>query len=314
VQAFFAARGVTMPPASRNQARFPVGAHSVPNDLGTATGFQVVRAGKHLFALPGVHAEMKAMLREHVIPRICDAFPASHVHAKILKLADIGESQIMQKLREHGALELPVSLAFYPHHGLLDVRITARAHDTHEADSQIAAAEAVVREVAGAHVYATGTRSLAETIGNVLVNRTQTLAVAESCTGGLLMNLLTDIPGSSNWFERGFVTYSNAAKSAQLGVPHALIEQHGAVSEHVVRAMAEGVRTVSGTAWGVAITGIAGPDGGSTDKPVGTVWIAVSSEIATSARLYKLGGERTIIKLRAAHSAMYNLWRRLLEE
>ena len=144
------------------------------------------------------------------------------------------------------------------------------------------------------------------------MNRGQKLAVAESCTGGLVADMITDTPGSSRWFDRGWVSYSNAAKIENLNVAEELIERHGAVSEEVARAMADGARNAAKTEWGIATTGIAGPDGGTPDKPVGTVWIAVTSASTALARLLKLSGLRETIKLRTAHSALYLLYRSLM--
>ncbi|MBI5059551.1 competence/damage-inducible protein A [candidate division KSB1 bacterium] len=314
VEAFFQARGIKMPVTSRNQARFPVGAIQVPNPMGTATGILIEQEGRLVFSLPGVHAETKRMLAESVVPHVREAFPSAMVRAKQLRLADTGESQLLARITDLATVEQNVKLAFLPHHGLLDLRMIARASDPYEADMQIATAEAILREAADHKVYAVGDAPLAAVLGNILMNRSQRLAVAESCTGGLLMNMLTEIPGSSRWFERGVVTYSNEAKQEQLGIDRALIEAHGAVSEPVVRAMAEGVRNVSKTEWGVGITGVAGPDGGSDDKPVGTVWIAISNARDTNSRLYRLAGERSLIRLRAVHGAMYMLWKRLMDE
>jgi nicotinamide-nucleotide amidase len=314
VDAFFAARGMKMPPASRNQAQFPVGATQVPNPLGTATGILIDDDGRLIFALPGVHAETKRMLAESVIPRVREAFPDCVVYHKLLRLADVGESQVLGRISDMAEIERNVKLAFLPHHGLLDLRIIARSADAYEADAQIATAESMLREAADHKIYAADDTPLAAVIGRILLNRTQRLAVAESCTGGMLMSMLTEIPGSSQWFEGGFVTYSNAAKQEQLGVSGELIEEHGAVSEPVARALADGARIASHCEWGVGITGVAGPDGGTDEKPVGTVWVAVSNTKATTARLYHWAGERNLIRLRATHGALYMLWKRLMDD
>ncbi|MCC6476161.1 CinA family protein [bacterium] len=152
-------------------------------------------------------------------------------------------------------------------------------------------------------------------MGDILVNRAQTLVTAESCTGGLLASLLTDTHGASRWFERGWITYSNQAKITELDVEAAIIEKHGAVSEEVVTQMAAGALADTGADWAVGISGIAGPDGGTDEKPVGTVWIAVASTDKVSAKRMQFGaaGQRDLIKMRAAHFALFMLFRRLIE-
>ncbi|MBU0508111.1 competence/damage-inducible protein A [bacterium] len=313
VRSLFAARGMEMPETSRNQALFPQGATKIPNPHGTATGIHYARDDHHVFSLPGVTVEMRQMLEQSVIPVLQEAFPDARCMTRTLRMAGIGESHLLRELGDGCELERSVSLAFLPHHGLLDVRLTALSDDPSEAEAQIANAEAGLRERVGDHVYATGTATLAEVIGNILVNRGQRLAIAESCTGGLVGSMITDTPGSSRWFERGWITYSNEAKREHLAVPTGLIELHGAVSEPVARAMAEGARAAARTEWSLATTGIAGPSGGSTEKPVGTVWVAVASSSGVESRHLQFGGLRETIKLRTAHSGLAFLHRQLLD-
>jgi len=271
-----------------------------------------VRDGRHVFCLPGVVVEMRQMMDEYVVPALRAAFPDACTLTRTLRLAGIGESHLLKELGDQSEMLGLVSVAYLPHHGLLDVRLTARSHDPHEAEAQIAHAEGTIREKVGEFVYASGTTTLAAAIGNILVNRSQNLAVAESCTGGLIGNMITDTPGCSRWFERGWITYSNEAKRENLDVPARDLEEHGAVSEPVALAMAEGARASARTTWGLATTGIAGPDGGSPEKPVGTVWIAVASERGSSARHLQFSGLRETIKLRTAHAALNFLYRELV--
>ncbi len=312
VETLFRMRGMTMPQTSLNQSLFPVGARKIPNPHGTAAGIHIERVDRHIFCLPGVSIEAEQMTDDYVIPAVREAFPGVHVFTKTLRLAGIGESQLLQQVGNQDELHSHVTIAYLPHHGLLDLRLTALAHDKHEAEAQIAHAEAIIREQVWEHIYASGSTTLAAVIGYVLVNRGQKLAIAESCTGGLVSDMITDTPGSSRWFDRGWITYSNAAKTGNVGVPDELISQHGAVSEEVARAMAEGARNRAGTEWGIATTGIAGPNGGTPTKPVGTIWNAVAWESGSSARLLQLSGLRETIKLRTAHSVLYLLYRSLM--
>jgi nicotinamide-nucleotide amidase len=313
VQELSRQRGMVMPETSRNQALFPLGAHPIPNPHGTATGIHVIREGRHLFALPGVAVEMRQMMDEYVKPTVQAAFSDAQVRTRTLRLTGIGESHLLERLGDQGDLGSRVQVAYLPHHGLLDVRLTALSSDEHEAAAQIAFAEGFLRERVGEHVYATGSTSLAEVIGNILMNRHQKLATAESCTGGLVADMITDVAGASRWFERGWISYSNPSKSEELGVPADMLVEHGAVSEAVARAMAEGARARANSDWALACTGIAGPTGGSEEKPVGTVWIAVCTEHEVWARHLKFSGLRETIKLRTAHAALSFLHQHLLE-
>lgn len=314
VEELFRKRGAKMPETSRNQALFPQGATQVPNPYGTATGIRIEQNGKFVFSLPGVPREMEEMMTESVIPFLASVFPDTRGFTKTLRLADIGESQVLHRIGDFEEIHRDVEMAFLPHYGLLDLRLTAKSHDPFEAQIQIAGVEHRIRDVIGDHVYASGKTTLAEVIGNILMNRGQRLAVAESCTGGLAADMLTDTAGASRWLDRTWVTYSNESKAEDLGVDPDLIAQAGAVSEVVATAMAEGARVVARTAWGLATTGIAGPTGGSEAKPVGTVWIAVSSERRTTARLLHLHADRRWIKIRATHALLYLLYRRLIDE
>jgi nicotinamide-nucleotide amidase len=313
VEERFQKRGMKMPEESRNQALSPVGARQIPNPFGTAAGIHIERNGQHLFALPGVPRELEQMASAYVAPTVREAFPDAWMLTKTLRLADIGESQLLHLLGDVSVLEEDTGISYLPHYGLLDLRLTARSKDSYEAEAQIARVEGKIREVAGNHVYTTGTTSLAEVIGAILVNRGQNVAAAESCTGGLVADMMTDVAGASRWLERGWVTYSNEAKAEDLGVDPQLIEAHGAVSEEVATAMADGARVVARTSWGLSSTGVAGPTGGSEGKPVGTVWIAVSWFDKTTARQLHLDGDRRRIKLRATHALLYLFYRRLMD-
>lgn len=310
VESLFRARGHDMPEASRNQFLFPAGAKKIPNPYGTAAGIHIESSGKHVFALPGVPQEAEQMAREYIIPFLERTFPAAGRLSTTIRLANISESAVVPVMRNTPDR---VEVSYLPHHGLLDLRLTIQTDDKHEAAAQLAEAEAVIREKFGSHVYAKGNARLTEILGIILLNRNQKLATAESCTGGLVADMLTDVPGASRWFERGWITYSNQAKEQNLGVNGQVLDQFGAVSQETAAAMAEGARFEAGVDWSLAITGIAGPDGGTAEKPVGTVWHAVSSEKETTTDLLKTTGDRNRIKLRSAHAALYHLYRRLMD-
>ncbi len=192
--------------------------------------------------------------------------------------------------------------------------LAAVAQDPSTAEANLARVEKLCREVLGDLVYGQDGVTFAQAVGERLAARGETIACAESCTGGLLMQLLTEIPGSSRWTAGGYVTYSNAMKQSALGVPRELLEQHGAVSEPVVRAMAEGARARSGATWALAITGIAGPDGGTPEKPVGMVWLALCGPAGTGAQLARYRGDRGQVRLLSAFGALQLLREALVQE
>ncbi|MFH1009868.1 MAG: competence/damage-inducible protein A [bacterium] len=314
VKARFASFGRTMPEVSRNQAVFPRSAEVIANPLGTAPGMHIAREGREIFVLPGVPHELEAMMESHVLPRLQENLQATPIPSKILQTTGIGESLILERLRDMPHIHELVELAFLPSPMGVTLHLTAKSDDPYEAEAQLAEAEGLVREGIGEFVYAVGRQSLAEVIARILRNRHKTVAIAESCTGGLVAHTFTNIPGSSNFFERAFVTYSNRSKTELLDVPQALIEEHGAVSEEVARAMAEGVQRKAKTDYGLATTGIAGPDGGTLEKPVGTVWVAVADARETVAQRTQAAYTREINKMRFAQTLLFLFYKKLMQE
>jgi len=314
VEARFARFGRTMPEVSRNQAVFPRGAEVIPNPLGTAVGIHITRDNCEIFVLPGVPHEMESMTEGYILPWLLENLSTTLILSKTLQTTGIGESLILERLGGAEHIDELVQLAFLPSPIGVTLHLSAKSDDTYEAEAQLAEAEGLIRERIGDFVYATGEQSLAEVIARILTNRGKTIAVAESCTGGLVANTFTNIPGSSYFFERGFVTYSNRSKTELLGVPEELVQQHGAVSEEVVRAMAEGARRKAKTDYGLATTGVAGPDGGTPEKPVGTVWVAVADARETVAEKIQVGYTRETNKMRFAQAVLFLFYKRLMQE
>jgi nicotinamide-nucleotide amidase len=313
VEEIFKKLGREMPVKSLNQTVVLGGTERLDNPLGTAAGIYLERKSKHLFAVPGVPPEMERMFDDQIEPVLRRVFGQSKYFARTLRMAGIGESLLLERLGDLDPLSRRVSLAYLPHQGLLDVRMTSASQDEMEANADIAFAEHYIRERVGDHIYATGRDTLARVIGDVLVNRAQWVTTAESCTGGLVASILTDTPGASRWLARGVITYSNDVKQELLGVKPETLEAHGAVAEETVREMAEGALRSSGANWAVSLSGIAGPDGGSEEKPVGTVWIGIASENNTVAKRIQVGSRsRELVKLRAAHYALFMLYRELV--
>jgi nicotinamide-nucleotide amidase len=297
IRAFFERVRYPMTENNRNQALFPEGAVVLPNPLGTAPGFRMARGDRHFFFMPGVPREMKRMMEHEVIPFLEKLLPpGSHLSTVLLRVFGIGESRLDERLSNVAAGVPGVTLGFRADFPENLVRIVAEGTTAEEARARLGRVRAEVEARLGDLVIGESERRVEAVVGELLRARKLKLATAESCSGGLLAHRLTNVPGSSDYFERGFVTYSNEAKAAELGVPEALLEAHGAVSEPVAAAMAEGVRRVAGTDLGIAITGIAGPAGGTEEKPVGLVYIALSSSEGTRAHRLQFFGDRERIK------------------
>ncbi|HEB89363.1 MAG TPA: competence/damage-inducible protein A [Deltaproteobacteria bacterium] len=278
IEAFFARVGREMAEVNRKQAYFPSGADVLPNPIGTAPGFSIREGRAVFFAVPGVPRELDRMMDEQVLPRIERLMvgPERHVvRATLLRTFGMGESTLESELLDL-ARDGEVDLGFRTSFPDNFLRPVARAGTAAEADARIAQVTAAIRARLGPIVYAEGDETMESVVGRMLTERGLTIATAESCTGGLIAERITDVPGSSAYFLGGVVPYSNAAKISLLGVSEAVLEKEGAVSEPVVRAMAESVRTRFGSDFGVATSGISGPDGGTPEKPVGLVWIALS--------------------------------------
>jgi len=297
-------------PGMRHQARLPEGAEPVDNPAGTALGFGAdVDGGGWVLALPGVPAELRAML---VGP--AGAFLDARVTGRAAPVLRVGIAGVAESVVAHRCGELPelegLEVASYPHHGTVDLhlRAPADASETAEAEALERGAAALRREF-GEDVYEVGERSLAAVVLDVLRSGGRTLAVAESCTGGGLGSALTEVPGASDAFWGGVIAYADQAKRTLLGVPAPFLRAEGAVSGETARAMARGIRRASGADWGISITGIAGPSGGTEEKPVGTVWIAGSGE-REAARLFRMPGGRAAVRRRSVTAAL-DLARRL---
>jgi nicotinamide-nucleotide amidase len=296
IEAFFSRVGREMSDVNRKQAFFPTDADVLQNPIGTAPGFSIQEGRAVFFAMPGVPRELDLMMDEQVLPRIGRFFSQPEgtgeeteradggragagerrvVRAVMLRTFGMGESTLEAELMElarDGGVDLGFRTSF-PDNFL---RPVARAKTAEEADQRIARVSEAIRAKLGSIVYGEGEDSMESVVGRLLTEKGLSVATAESCTGGLIAERLTDVPGSSAYFLGGIVAYSNAAKATLLGVSETVLEEHGAVSEPVVRAMAEGVRARFGSDYGVATSGISGPDGGTAEKPVGLVWIALS--------------------------------------
>ncbi|GIV08707.1 MAG: putative competence-damage inducible protein [Fimbriimonadales bacterium] len=308
LKAFFAARGRQATDRQLRQAMRPSLAQPLPNPNGTAPGLYTEWQGKPIFALPGPPNEFKPMANDHVLPRLAERTGGRVIRSRVLRLCGIGESDAEAQLGDLIQSENP-TLAPLAKLGEVHFRITARADSPEIAEQQIATIEREVRARLGAYIFGVNETTLEHAVVQQLREAGQSLVIAESCTGGLLGHRITSVSGSSEVFLGGIVSYSNALKETLLGVPRATLETHGAVSEPTARAMAEGVRQRLGGWWGVGITGIAGPTGGTPEKPVGLVYIGVSDPSATIVRSQVFAGDRETVKYRATQYALWLLYK-----
>ncbi len=276
IQEFFARFGREMAPNNAKQAWFPEGTEVLPNPIGTAPGAFLEVEGALFFCMPGVPRELERMLDEQVLPRLAARRPGGAVvRARLLRTFGMGESNLDEVLKDvaaDGDVVLGFRTAFPDNY----LRPLARGASAEQAERALARVCDAIRARLGALVYAEGETTLEAVVGELLRGAGKTIAVAESCSGGLLAERITSVPGASDWFLGGVVAYADAAKTSLLGVPEALLREHGAVSDPVARALAEGARQRFGADFGVATTGISGPTGGSAAKPVGVVFVALA--------------------------------------
>ncbi|HXQ30120.1 MAG TPA: competence/damage-inducible protein A [Gemmatimonadales bacterium] len=305
-----------MPPLNRTQAEVPQGASVLPNAHGTAPGLWLEDGERLAILLPGVPRELRGLLVEEVLPRLrsraaTSGLTPSVVRSRTVRTTGIAESALAERVAPLAEGLGPLTLAFLPSVAGVDLRLTAWELPATDADDLLANAARRLAEAAGEHYYGLDDIDLAAVVLDLLRRDGHRLGVAESCTGGLVGGRLTAVPGASDTFLGGVVAYADAVKTAMLDVPAVVLAEHGAVSEPTVRAMAEGVQRRLRVDCAVAVTGIAGPGGGSPQKPVGTVWLAarVAGETRTLCRMFP--GDRDEIRRRAAQAAL-DLLRRVL--
>jgi nicotinamide-nucleotide amidase len=303
IEEFFVGLNRQMPERNKIQAYIPAGAKALAN-IGTAPGIMAESQGKLFFALPGVPIEMKRMFAESVLPELKRLAGGQAVVVKKLKCFGAGESTIAELLGTMMQRSRNPLINCTASSGIITLHIIATAENKEKAEKMALEDEKTLQNKLGELVYGFGDQTLAEVVGEKLAQQGKTIAVAESCTGGLLAKLLTDNPGSSKYFTYGWITYSNEAKCSQFDVPAGLIEEHGAVSEQVARAMAMGARKKAGTDYAIGITGIAGPTGGTEQKPIGLVYISIDSENGCEIKSCIFSGNRRFIRLRAAQTVL----------
>ena len=295
IKRIFSERGYELTPINRQQSWVPKCCTMINNVLGTAPGmwFELPERNKVVVSLPGVPFEMEHLLTTEIIPRLQQFFHTDFILNKNILIQGIGES-FLSDMIESWELSLPKSirLAYLPQAGMLKLRLTARGSNQQELQDQIAEQVKLLYPIAGAYIVGEDMESLPELVASRMKALGMTLSTAESCTGGTIASKLTALSGASEYFKGGVVAYSNEVKMSVLDVPQSSLEQFGAVSEPTVRAMAEGVRKRLNADFAIATSGVAGPLGGTPEKPVGTVWIAVASPDETIAVCKHFGNDR----------------------
>lgn len=299
IRRLFASFNRVMPENNLKQAQFPAGAVIVPNHLGTAPGYRLdlesPHGKKHLIVLPGVPREMKPMMEDTVLPWVREMRGGGDLFlTRTFQTFGISESGLDEMIA--GTIDEDEGrLAFRANFPQISMRVTVRGRPG-EAEQRLEGLSERIRAKIGAYVYGEGDVTMEEVVGRLLTDSGKTLGVAEACSGGLVGHRLTNVPGSSTYFRGSVVAYSDAAKAQLLGVQPQTLERHGAVSEAVVGEMASGVRERLASDIGIAMTGIAGPDGATEDKPVGTACLALANDAGVVSRRYKLWGNRDWIK------------------
>lgn len=308
----FRSRNIPMTSNNRRQALVPSGAQVLGNDQGTAPGLWLESESKHAILLPGPPHEMKAMFETHCLPRLADMSRGVRIHKRVFKLTGLTESACDARIAPiYTHYRNPVT-TILASPGEIEIHLKATASTDEEAEALLNELGDKIEMELGDHIFSRRGETLEQIVGMYLTMRQATVAVAESCTGGLVSERLTRVPGSSAYFVSGVVCYSNKAKTELADVPPLLIEMNGAVSREVSIGLAEGIRKRAGTTYGIGVTGVAGPSGGTEAKPVGLVHIAVSSETGVDHRETRFPGDRQRVRWWASQLALDMLRRKLV--
>ena len=312
VKEHFERRNMEMPAINTNQAMVPKGAKAFASPLGTAPAIMIKEKNSLLVMLPGVPSEMKSLFDEHVLPAIAERAKGIVIVHRTLHICGITESKIEQMLTGEVRGLARGEIAYLPQHTGVDLRLTARAVSKEKALKKIRNIEEKIEGVLGEAVWGKDDDTLEQVVGYLLSMKRKTISLAESCTGGLIMDMITNVPGSSSYFIGGVVAYSNEIKTGKLKVPKSFLKESGAVSKEVALAMAEGVRRYASSDIGLSITGIAGPSGATPDKPVGLVCLALAWEVGSASEQHNFLGSRRQIKEQSAVTGLDMLRRHLL--
>ncbi len=313
VKKIFKARNFEVTDVNKQQALIPDNCIPLFNKNGTAPGMWFEKDGKVYVSMPGVPFEMKPMMTEQVLPRLREKFNFGVIYHKTVMTTGMPESFLAEKIKDwENSLPGNIKLAYLPQPGIVRLRLTAKGNNEEELKKIVHTKIGELKKIIGDIIFGYDDVTLEEVVGELLRKNGKTVSTAESCTGGYISHLITSISGSSDYFEGAVVSYSNNVKNKVLGVPEEYLVKHGAVSKQVVEAMATGVKKIMGTDFAVATSGIAGPTGGTADKPVGTTWIAVATPGNVISKLYHFGEHRGRNIRRAALAALEMLRHELI--
>ncbi len=312
IEAHFQKRGLKMSENNKRQALIPKGSRVIPNYNGTAPGIYIQANKKNIILLPGPPKEMKPMLKQFVLPYLRENFGCGLIKSKIINLVGISESSLEEKILDIIKNQSNPTIAPLAKEDGIILRITAKARTEKDASVLIEPVVNSIKERVGNYIYSYDNKPIQEVVGEILLERNCTISIAESCTGGYISHLLTNIPGISAVFNRSIISYSNESKIENLNVPPDILNSYGAVSKETAILMASGVRKLANTDIGLSVTGIAGPGGGTSEKPVGLVFVALSSYSGDFYEKHIFSGDREIIKKRSALAA-FNLIRKYLD-
>jgi nicotinamide-nucleotide amidase len=309
VTEFFKSRGRELTEVNRQQAALPECCEKITNKIGTAPGMWFLRNKKVFVSMPGVPHEMKLMMTDIIVPKLKQTFTTPNIHHQVIRTIGIGESFLAEKIADwEDALPPHIKLAYLPGLGEVKLRLTGIGNSLESLRAETDILTEKLQHLIGEFIYGYGEEPIEVLIGKILLEKKLTLSVAESCTGGYLSHLITSVPGSSSYFLGGLIPYAYEIKVQQLGVKQETLDRYGAVSEETIREMADKVREKFDADIGVATSGIAGPGGATSEKPVGTVWIAYSDKQKTVARKLQLSKDR-ILNIKLASLAVLNLIR-----
>ena len=311
IAARYARTGRKMPPNNARQALVPEGAEWLPNHKGTAPGIWIEQDGTTIVMLPGPPHELEAMFEDQCLPRLKGRISAGWIRTRVIKVAGLPESEVDQRIAPIYKPYNNPSTTILSTGGAIEVHLTARGATQEEADALLDELTEKIEPALGDHIFSTRGETLEEVVGMYLVMKQKTLATAESCTGGLLGERITRVPGSSEYYLGGAVCYSNEMKTRFAGVSPRLLEMHGAVSKPVAQALAEGIRRKTNASIGIGVTGVAGPGGGTEEKPVGMVFISVADDRGTEVREFRFPGDRERVRLLSSQFALEMLRRRI---
>lgn len=312
IKAHFKKRKLNMPRNNLRQALVPEGAKPILNSVGTAPGLIIPVGEKIVVALPGVPFELCPMLEETVIPCLKRIFrPDKIVKSRVIRITGLPESKVNEKIEDILRIKKDgVEMGIYPHPEEISVKITVSGRNKKKIDSTIGRIEKKIKSRLKNYIFGYDNETLEEIVGKMLLKVKKTLSIAESCTGGLLADRITNIPGSSGYFRMGAILYSNESKNKTLDIPLKIIKKHGGVSSEVAGLMAKNIKLLGNSDIGIGITGIAGPGGATKKKPVGLVYIALATKKKTFCKEFRFLGRRNIIKYKATQAAL-NLLRKI---